>query len=210
MKKKNQLKKALPPPGEPHSAIICGQTGCGKTVFVLDLIETHFLETFEHIIILCPTLEWNKTYRERYWMYYDKQVIKINPEDRLQDWLRILFLKYAGKPTLYVIDDCSATKDIARKKDMLAELAFSGRHADQTVWILTQKYNAVLKDFREQTKWIAIFHCKDRDSFEDCLKENDVIPTKEERLAIRKELAKTPHGKLVLNTSQPVVYQLIK
>ena len=26
-------------PTDPHSAIICGQTGCGKTVFVLDLLE---------------------------------------------------------------------------------------------------------------------------------------------------------------------------
>ena len=29
-------------PRDPHSAIICGATGCGKTVFVLDLLEEHY------------------------------------------------------------------------------------------------------------------------------------------------------------------------
>ena len=92
---------------------------------------------------------------------------------------------------------------------MLSELAFSGRHASQSVWVLTQKYNAVLKDLREQTKWIALFHCKDRDSFEDCLRENDVIPTKEERAALRQRLAETKHAKLILKTDQPASYQLL-
>ena len=61
---------------------------------------------------------------------------------------------------------------------MLSELAFSGRHANISVWVLTQKYNSVLPDLREQTHWVALdFHCKDGDSFEDCLREKDVIPT---------------------------------
>ena len=48
-------------PKYPHSAIICGQTGCGKTVFILDLLEERYTETFTHIVILCPTIRWNKT-----------------------------------------------------------------------------------------------------------------------------------------------------
>ena len=95
-------------------------------------------------------------------------------------------------------------------KDMLSELAFSGRHAGQSVWVLTQKYNSVLKDLREQTKWSAVFHCKDRDSFEDCLRENDVVPTREERTALRKLLSEAKHTKLILSTDQPVAYQLLK
>ena len=96
-----------------------------------------------------------------------------------------------------------------KKKDMLSELAFSGRHAGASVWVLTQKFNAVGKDLREQTKWVALFHCKDRDSFEDCLRENDVIPTREERAAVRQLLAETKHAKLVLKTDQPAAYQVL-
>ena len=109
---------------------------------------------------------------------------------------------------MYVIDDCSATKALTKKKDMLSELAFSGRHAKQSVWVLTQKYNSVLQDLREQTRWVALFHCKDRDSFEDCLRENDVIPTREERLYVRKKLNETKHAKLLLKTGQPAAYMV--
>ena len=138
-----------------------------------------------------------------------RSIYFLNPGDRLQDYLQAFYSLFAGEPTLYIIDDCSARKALTKKKDMLSELAFSGRHASQSVWVLTQKYNAVLKDLREQTKWIAIFHCKDRDSFEDCLRENDVIPTKEERAALRQRLAETKHAKLILKTDQPASYQLL-
>ena len=38
-------------PKFPHSAIICSQTNCGKTVFVLDLLEKEYEGVFEHIVI---------------------------------------------------------------------------------------------------------------------------------------------------------------
>ena len=199
---------------QPHSAIICGQTGCGKTVFALDLLELPrdrggYNGTFAHIVILCPTARWNKTYHERRWIWTDPEVYITNPGDRLQEYLRAFYSLFAGEPTLYIVDDCSASKALTKKKDMLSELAYSGRHASQSVWVLTQKYNAVLKDLREQTKWTAIFHCKDRDSFEDCLRENDVIPTRKEREALRQRLSEAKHAKLMLKTDQPVAYQLL-
>jgi hypothetical protein len=116
---------------------------------------------------------------------------------------------FQGEPTLYIIDDCSASRALTKKRDMLSELAFSGRHAEQSIWVLTQKYNSVLKDLREQTRWVAIFHCKDRDSFQDCLRENDVIPTLEERAVVRQQLAKTKHAKLLLKTDQPSAYTIV-
>ncbi|CAG2243493.1 unnamed protein product [Mytilus edulis] len=89
---------------------------------------------------------------------------------------------------------------------MLSELAFSGRHAEQSVWVISQRYNSVLKDLREQTKWLCMFYTKDRDSFDNCLRENDVIPTLEERQRIKEELKKKKHRKLILKTDQPTDY----
>jgi Rad3-related DNA helicase len=200
-------------PKYPHCAIICGQTGCGKTEFVLDLLEKEYCQVFEYIVILCPTLEWNKAYKNRKWLGGNKKIIIINPivkeEEKLQELLRIFFKKYAGYSTLYIIDDYSATKELTKKKDMLSELAFSGRHAEQSVWVISQRYNSVLKDLREQTKWLCLFYMKDRDSFENCLKENDVIPTLEERQRIKEELKKKKHRKLILKIDQPTDYWLI-
>ncbi|CAG2207971.1 unnamed protein product [Mytilus edulis] len=102
-----------------------------------------------------------------------------------------------------------ATKELTKKKDMLSELAFSGRHAEQSVWVISQRYNSVLKDLREQTKWLCMFYTKDRDSFDNCLRENDVIPTLEERQRIKEELKKKKHRKLILKTDQPTDYWLL-
>jgi len=144
----------LPLPCEPHSAIICGQTGCGKA--------------FEVVFILCPTWKRNHTYLERLWLWrgpHASRVLFIDPRERLHDWLRALFSVAADTPTLYLINDMAASRALTKKKDMLSELAFSGRHAKQWLWVLVQNYNAVCKDLREQTKWVALFHCKDRFSF---------------------------------------------
>jgi len=65
--------------------------------------------------------------------------------------------------------------------------------------MLVQKYNAVYKYLREQTKWVALFHCKDRFSFVDVLDENDVVPCE-----LRPSECK--HAKLLLKTDQPAAY----
>jgi len=99
----------------------------------------------------------------------------------------------------------TASKSLTKKKDMLSELTFSGRHAKQSLWVLVQKYSAVCKDLGEQTKWVALFHCKDRFSFADALDENDVVPH-ELRTMLRMRLAEHKHVKLLLKTDQPTAY----
>ena len=124
-------------PKDTHAAIV-GQTGCGKTVFILHLLEGFFREVFQHIMVLCPTMR-HKTYHQRPWIWADPEVYVVDPGERLHDYLRAFYLVFQGEPALYVIDDCSATKALTKKKDMLSEYALSGRLAKQFVWILTQK-----------------------------------------------------------------------
>jgi len=199
---------------EPHSAIICGQTGCGKTQFVLDELlhpeRGSYRNALDFVFILCPTWKRNRTYLDRPWLWRGPHAFRfyvIEPGERLHDWLRLLFSLYADTPTLYIADDMSASRDLTKKTDMLSELAFSGRHAKQSVWVLVQKYNTVCKDLREQTKWVAHFHRKDRLSFTDALDENDIVPH-ELRNSLRTSLAEAQHTKLVLKTDQPSAYAI--
>ena len=129
-----------------YSAIISEQTGCGKTVVILDLLEGPYRRFFRHIVVLCPTIWHNKPYQQCPWIWTDPEVYVLEPVERIHGYLRAFYQAFMGEPSLYIIDDCSATKALTRKKDMLSELAFSSRHVYQTVWVLTQKYNAVLKD----------------------------------------------------------------
>ena len=102
-------------------------------------------------------------------------------EGKLSEWIKLFKSASKGHQKLFIINDCSAEGEINRKRDALSELAFSSCHRNHSLWVLTQKYNSVSKDVREQIKWLCLFFTKDRDSFEDCLRENDVIPDKNER-----------------------------
>ena len=62
-----------------------------------------------------------------------------------------------GHQTLFIINDCSAEDEINKKRDALSELAFSSHHRNHSLWVLTQKYNSVSKDVREQIKWLCLF-----------------------------------------------------
>jgi hypothetical protein len=194
----------------PHSALISGQTGSGKTVFVMDLLEGPYKGFFDHIVFLCPTVgDKNESYVKRPWVWTDSEVYIVDPGERLLDYLKALFMLFRGTQTLYVIDDCACEEDMAKRKGKLAKLAMTGRHALQSVWCLTQKYNEIPRGFRTQTMWVCLFFTKDRDSFEDCLRENFVIQSSEERDAVRQQLAQTEHAKLVLKTAWPAAYQVL-
>ena len=52
-------------PKYPHLAVVCGQTDCGKSVFVLGLLVKEYQGVFENIVILCPIIEWNNAYKNR-------------------------------------------------------------------------------------------------------------------------------------------------
>ena len=61
-------------PKFPHSAMFAGVTACGKTEFLLRLLETVYKSHFEFIVILCPTILDNKTYLSRKWIFDDKNI----------------------------------------------------------------------------------------------------------------------------------------
>ena len=111
-------------------------------------------------------------------------------EGKLNEWIKLLKDTLKGYETLFIIDNCSTEGDINKKRDALSELAFSSRHRNHSLWALTKKYNSVSKDVREQIKCLCLFFTKDRDSFEDCLRENEVIPDKKERDRLKKMSAR--------------------
>ena len=66
--------------------LISGITGCGKTHFILDLLEKEFKHKFDYIIIVCPTFLYNKTY-DRKFIHSDPDVIPWAINDNLNEAL---------------------------------------------------------------------------------------------------------------------------
>ena len=124
----------------PHSAMFVGVTACGKTEFLLRLLETVYKNHFEFIVILCSTILDNKTYLSRKWILNDKNVFVVcEVKGKLNEWIRLFKSMLKEHQTLFIIDDYSAEGEINKKRDALLELAFSGRHRNHSLWALTQK-----------------------------------------------------------------------
>ena len=54
-------------------------------------------------------------------------------------WIKLFKHALKGHQTLFIIDDCSAEGEINKKRDALSELAFSSRHRNHSLWVLTEK-----------------------------------------------------------------------
>ena len=64
---------------ELHTALFVAPTGVGKTHLALSLLENEYRNHFDFIIIICPTLAHNETYKSRGWVWNDPDVILIEP-----------------------------------------------------------------------------------------------------------------------------------
>ena len=73
-------------------------------------------------------------------------------EGKLNEWIKLFRKTLKFHQALFIIDDGFAEGEINKKRDRLSELAFSGRHRNHSLWVLTQKYNSISKDVREQLK----------------------------------------------------------
>ena len=90
---------------EPHTALFKAPTGVGKTHLALNLLEKECKNHFDFIIIICPMLKHNETYRSRKWVWTDPEVILIEPGNNLYGWIEKVGNRLAGSKTLFFIDD---------------------------------------------------------------------------------------------------------
>jgi PleD family two-component response regulator len=177
---------------------------------ILDLLETNFRNKFDYILIICPTFMTNKTYHRKF-VLKDSEVFPIIIDDKLNDTLDIVLKKFAdaNEQTLIIIDDCANLYDAKLKATALTKLAFHGRHVNLSTWVITQKYNAIVKDFRENIKVLILFYDKDKESRESAFKENDIGITPVEKERIVKKLKNDINSKLVMQLFPPYEYGIL-
>ena len=97
---------------ESHTALLVAPTGAGKTHLALNLLEKEYKNHFDFIIIICPTLKHNETYRSRKWVWSDPKVILINLGNSLYSWIEKIGNLLAGSKTLFLIDDIIADETL--------------------------------------------------------------------------------------------------
>ena len=193
---------------EPHTAIFSGPTSCGKTQRVLDLIETEYNHHFENVIILCPTLRWNKTYLERGYIWKDDDVYPVEPKGDLFELIKKLSLRFSGEETLFVVDDVIADETLDKRWNPLLELAISGRHRKQSLWILTQSYTALPKNLRRQKKQLFAWYPSEKSDLKTIDEETNLMNS-DDLLKIKERLKIKKHACLYVRLEHPRFFQVL-
>ena len=123
---------------EPHTALFIAQTGVGKTYLALSLLENEYRNHFNFIVIMCPTLAHNETYKSRGWVWNDPDVISIEPGNQLYYLIKKISNLLTGSTTLFLIDDIIADETLNKCCQSLLELVISGRQRAHSLWLLTR------------------------------------------------------------------------
>ena len=193
---------------EPHTAIFTGPTSCGKTHRVLDLLEHEYRDHFENIVILCPTLRWNKTYLERAWIWKDDDVFPAEPKGNLFEIIEKLSTKFSGEETLFVVDDMIADEALDKRRNPLLELAISGRHRKHSLWLLTQSYTALPKNLRRQKKQLFVWYPSEKSDLKLVDEETNLM-TSDDLTEIKEQLKSKKHACLYVRLEHPRTFQVL-
>ena len=147
---------------KPFNMIIVGMTACGKTKYLLDMLEQDYLGCFEYIFLICPTFKNNKTYRE--WKYESDEDYIVIPcgQNQVDDWLGYIKNHFENTNSLIILDDCASGNDVKDRTGELVDLGMSGRHALFSTIVITQQLTSISKPFRSNTTKLVTFYnpCK--------------------------------------------------
>ena len=142
----------------PFNMIIVGMTGCGKTYYLLTLLETEYEKQFENIFVICPTFVQNRTYRE--WKYVNDECFFAIPcdHDEVERYLKEVTNHAEGTNSLIVLDDCASSKSVKNRTSELVRLGFSARHYGLSTIVLTQQLTSITKPYRENISKLVTFY----------------------------------------------------
>ena len=192
---------------EPHTALFIAPAGVRKTHLALSLLENEYRNHFDFIVIICPTLRYNSTYKNRSWVWNDPDVIPIEPGNQLYYLIEKISNLLTGSKTLFLIDDIIADEALDKFHEPLLELATSGRHRAHSLWLLTQSYTAVPNNIRRQAKMLYVWYPKDRTDLNTIHKENDIIGLGESA-RVKAELKQGKHTCLIVRMEHPRAYTI--
>ena len=190
---------------EPHTALFVASTGVVKSHLALSLLETEYRNHFYFIVIICPTLRYNSTYKNRSWVWNDPDVIPIEPGNNLYYLVEKISNLLSGDKTLFLINDIIADETLDKHCQPLLELAISGRHRGHSLWLSTQ--SAVPNNIRRQAKMLYVWYPKNRTDLNTIHEENDIIG-QEELARVKAQLKWDKHTCLIMRMEHPRAYKI--
>ena len=192
----------------PFHMLIVGMTACGKTHYLLEMLEENFKGKFDYVRFVCPTFLENKTYSD--WKFLkDPDVFAIPCEhDDVEFCLNIIKNFAKGTKSLIVLDDCASSQSVKNRTSELVKLAFHGRHVGLSTIVSTQQLTSSAKPYRMNVSKIAFFYTARKDDQKDIV-ENYLCVEKDEEKKIMETLKNNKHARLEILTVFPYTHEVV-
>ena len=146
-------------PKHPFRLIISGESGCGKTNLVVNLL-LKYLE-FDSLFVCAKDLV-EKTYEQlqEYFELLNKIDISVGAEfyNNLDDMKTVDELSHDNR-NVVVFDDCITQK----KQDLIQDMFIRGRKKNASIIYITQSYYKVPKIIRDNSNYYIFFKLQHRD-----------------------------------------------
>lgn len=184
---------------KPFNMIIAEMTGCGKTHYLLKMLESEYRGHFDLCFLLCPTFERNQTYQD--WKFIHEKNFNVLPctHDDEEYYIKYVFdyvKSLKDKKALNTIDDCASTQSVENKTSALVTLGFSGRHFGINTVVITQQYTSIAKACRENAMHVVSFYNDDAIDRKLIFDRYLADVSKEQVNRIIQQLKTTPHARL--------------
>ena len=160
-------------------------------------------------MILCPTLRWNKTYLDRFWVWKDDYVFCFEPKGNLLEFIEKLSSLLSGEETLFIVDDVIADETLDKRRQPLLELAISGRHRQHSLWLLTQSFSAIPKNLRRQKKQLFVWYPSEKSDLKTIDEETNLM-TSDDLVKIKEQLKSEKHACLYVRLEHPRSFQVLE
>ena len=108
-------------------------------------------------MLFCPIFVKNATYDR----FVDKDpciFVVVCLQHEIESWLRLASYFFEKTNTLFILDDCAASKDVKGRTSQLVNLSFSACHDLISVCVLTQQITTIAKPFRENVAATVLFY----------------------------------------------------
>ena len=192
----------------PFNMIIVGMTACGKTNYLLEMLEKEYKGYFDYIFLICPILEWNKTYEK--WKYdKDEDYIAIPcDQDDVEFYLKYVVNYAVETNSLIILDDCASGKCVKNRTSELVKLAFSARHFNLSTIVITQQLTSITKPYRENISKLVTFYNPNRKDMNELIEEYLDVGDKAETNKIKDTLKNKKYSRSEISLRHPYGYRI--
>ena len=202
--------------------IICGPSGVGKGVLTAQLLlnPKFYRGCFDHILYFSQSAKVDSNLKplrkyceeelgqkECLFDTFDEEFLRNHLEEQLTmaQYTKKRAEKQGkrtapGFQTAVVVDDFADMPGVMRKAGgILASLFIRGRHANVSVFVLTQKYRAISPEIRLNMNALCFFRQRSKFDLDAFLEENSAIVDRKTLEAMYRKATSQDHGFLYLN-----------